>query len=208
MTPDPLDRSPGPAATPRLLTFVMVKRNWPLLGRSYGHWWIELDGVESYGWWPAEPVGLRGLFSGTSGVLNDHDRSGGPSRLRDPHHGLPGDFEFHPVLITSKTDDQVRTEIRRFAQSFFGTWRWSVHPTMNCRLFQLALFDAVGIVDGTGNYRSRGAGCPALGEVRRLVGRFTGRRLWPCNLPAPGQRVSEVLAPRALTSREHRRLRR
>lgn len=206
MSADPLNCSDGPAATPRLLAFVTVKRNWPLLGRSYGHWWIELDGVESYGWWPAEPVGLRGLFSGTPGVLNDHHRSGGPSPSRDPQHGLPGDFEFHPVLVTAKTDDQVRTEIRRFAQSFLGPWRWSVHPTMNCRLFQLALFDAVGIVDGTGNYRSRGAGCPALSKVRRLVGRLTGRRLWPSNLPAPGQRVTEVLTPRAVTSREHQRL--
>ena len=65
------------------------------------------------------------------------------------------------------------------------------------RLFQLALFDAVGLVDGTGDYRSRGAGCPALASLRRLAGRVTGRRLSPTNLPGPGQRVSEVLAAEA-----------
>ena len=35
---------------PRVVEFVTVKRNAPLAGRSYGHWWVELDGVESYGW--------------------------------------------------------------------------------------------------------------------------------------------------------------
>lgn len=64
---------------------------------------------------------------------------------------------------------------------------------MNCRLFQLALFDAVGLVDGTGNYRTRGFGCPILAPLRRMVSRVTSRRYWPANLPPPGQRASAVL---------------
>lgn len=86
---------------------------------------------------------------------------------RDPNHGLPGDYEFHPVLMVPGSDDQLRHAIRHFAHGFRGEWRWSTRPTMNCRLFQLGLFDAVGLVDGTGNYRTRGSGCPI---VRRCAG--------------------------------------
>jgi len=71
---------------------------------------------------------------------------------------------------------------------------------MNCRLFQLALFDAVGLVDGTGNYRTRGAGCPALAPLRRLAFRITGRRYWPTNLPPPGARVADVDRVRSPTA--------
>jgi hypothetical protein len=63
---------------------------------------------------------------------------------------------------------------------------------MNCRIFQLALLDAAGLVDGTGNYHTRGSGCPAMSFGRRLWFRVTGRRLWPCNLPRPGVRVVDV----------------
>ena len=38
--------------------------------RSYGHWWIEIDEHESYGWWPASlPAGVRDVFGGCLGVL-------------------------------------------------------------------------------------------------------------------------------------------
>lgn len=177
---------------PRVLSFVTVKRNVALAGRSYGHWWVELDGDESYGWWPARaPVTTRCLFRGGPGVLNGS--SGVGNAARDPNHGLAADYEFHPVLVAERSDDQVRQAIRFFAATFRGEWRWSTRPTMNCRLFQLALFDAVGLVDGTGNYRTRGAGCPALAPLRRLVSKATGRRRWPGNLPLPGQRVCDVV---------------
>ncbi|HXH56545.1 hypothetical protein [Iamia sp.] len=172
---------------PRVLEYVTVKRNLPLTWRSYGHWWVELDGTESYGWWPAKAAGIVRLVRGSDGVLN-----GGASRTVDPNHGLPGDHEFHPVLTRHRSDDEVRASIRSFAQSFAGGWRWSTRPSMNCRLFQLALFDAIGIVDGTGNYRTRGGGCPALAAGRRIEGRITGRRRWPRNLPQPGVRVADL----------------
>ena len=39
------------------------------------------------------------------------DRAG--SLTWDPNHGLPADYEFHPVLIKASTDDEVREGIRR-----------------------------------------------------------------------------------------------
>lgn len=182
---------PQAREAPRVATFVTVKRNVPLTGRSYGHWWVELDDDESYGWWPARcPLGLRGIIRGTTGVLNGLGVTTDGTPTRDPNHGLVADYEFHPVLIRDLTDDEVRDSIRTFASGFQGGWRWSTRPTMNCRLFQLALMDAAGLVDGTGNYRSRGFGCPALAPVRRLAARVDGRRRWPFNLPQPGQRVA------------------
>ena len=194
MTAAPSDAT-GPMAVdvPRIVTFVTMKRNVPLTGRSYGHWWVELDGEESYGWWPGRcPIGLTGIIRGTTGVLNGIGVTSDGTATRDPNHGLLADYEFHPVLIKAVSDDDVRNAIRTFASGFGGGWRWSTRPTMNCRLFQLALMDAAGLVDGTGNYRTRGGGCPALMPVRRLAGRISGRRRWPFNLPRPGQRVVEL----------------
>lgn len=186
----------APPAPPRTLEFLRAKRNLPLTWRSYGHWWLEVDEGESYGWWPTGSVGLFATIRGTAGVLNGLGSTAGGTETRDPHHGLASDHEFAPVLTVERSDDEVRQLIRRFATNFSGEWRWSTRPTMNCRLFQLALFDFVGLVDGTGNYFTRGAGCPGLAPVRRSLRRVTGRRRWPRNLPPPGHRVADVLPPR------------
>lgn len=184
---------PAPAA-PRTVEVVTVKRNIALAGRSYGHWWIELDD-ESYGWWPGRhPLTFRDVLAGGPGVLNGIGISPYGTTTRDPSHGLPADYEFHPVLVRCCPDDQLLADIRRFAQSFEGGWRWSTRPTLNCRLFQLAMFDAVGLVDGTGNYHTRGSGCPALAPLRRATTRFTRQRSWPRNLPRPGRRVGDLNA--------------
>ena len=180
MTPEARGR------VPRTLAFITVKRNTPVAGRSYGHWWIELDDGESYGWWPARlPLRVRDLWRGVPGVLNGVGVTEDGTPTRDPNHGVPGDYEFHPLLILDRSDDDVRGGVREFVHGFRGEWRWSIHPTMNCRLFQLALFDAVGLVDGYGNYHTRGAGCPMLAPMRRVLAMTTGRRRWPRNLPAP-----------------------
>ena len=193
-------RESGPA-TPRVLEFVTVKRNVALAGRSYGHWWVEVDGAESYGWWPERaPLRTRDVLLGGPGILNGGGTIVDGVPARDPYHGLPGDYEFHPLLVRPGTDAEVRHALRSFAGAFQGGWRWSTRPTMNCRLFQLALFDAVGLVDGTGNYRTRGAGCPALAPLRRLASRITGRRYWPTNLPPPGARVADVDRVRSPTA--------
>ncbi len=194
----------GLPRVPRRVDFVIIKRNVPLAGRSYGHWWLEVDGVESYGWWPARcPVGVMDVVRGTRGSLNAVTADIGGTPTRDPNHGLPGDHEFHPVLVVPRSDDEVRAVIRTFARGFHGGWRWSTRPTMNCRLFQLALMDATGLVDGTGNYRTRGSGCPVLAPLRRPLGRMTGRRSWPRNLPCPGQRVADLLGTEPLPSWTH-----
>lgn len=195
MSPTTRLAPPAPVVpVPRVLGFVTVKRDVPLAGRSYGHWWVELDGDDSYGWWPARaPLRTRDMLLGGPGVLNGIGTPADGRPTRDPNHGLAADYEFHPVLVVPRSDDEVRHAVRQFAATFRGDWRWSTRPTMNCRLFQLALFDAVGLVDGTGNYRTRGAGCPALAPLRRVAGRVTGRRHWPTNLPVPGQRVAEAL---------------
>lgn len=181
---------------PRVAEFIVVKRNLPMVGRSYGHWWVEMDGNESYGWWPARsPLRARDVLFGGPGALNGAGAASGEGPPRDPNHGLVADYEFHPVVVLECSDDEVRDAIRRFASTFRGEWRWSIRPTMNCRLFQLALFDAAGLVDGTGNYHTRGSGCPAMAVLRRVGSSFYGRRYWPANLPAPGQRVADVLPP-------------
>ena len=181
---------PGDA---RVVEFVTVKRNTALAGWSYGHWWIELDGVESYGWWPARlPVRVVDMIRGVPGVLNGVGVTEEGTPTCDANHGLPGDYEFHPVLVTPSSDDEVRAAIRWAARSIRGEWRWSTRVALNCHTFQLAVFDAVGLVDGTGNYHTRGGGCPVLRPRRRLAGRVTGRRRWPRNLPPPGQRVTEL----------------
>jgi len=179
---------------PRVARFATAKRNTPLAGRSYGHWWIELNEEESYGWWPSRPLRFRDLFRGVPGVLNGVGRHPDATPTRDPNHGLPGDHEFHPVLVSPLTDGQVCDGIRSFALGFEGEWRWSTRPTMNCRLFQLAMFDAVGLVDGTGNYHTRGSGCPVLATVRRTASRLSGRRRWPRNLIRPGERVPSFVS--------------
>lgn len=181
------------ADLPRALDFVRVKRNVALAWRSYGHWWIEVDGTESYGWWPTRlPIGALDMFRGVPGVLNavGIDPEGMPTR--DPNHGLPADHAFHPLLVVASSDDEVRVAIRRVAAAIRGEWRWSTRPALNCHTFQLALFDAVGLVEGTGNYHTRGGGCPALWPGRRLAARLDGRRRWQGNLPRPGQRLADL----------------
>lgn len=180
----------GSTPVTRIVDFITVKRNIALAGRSYGHWWVEFDNDESYGWWPSRSVRLDQLFRGVPGVLNGIGLHPDATDTRDPNHGLPADFEFHPVLVRDLTDEQVRLSVRSFVESFEGGWRWSTRQTMNCRMFQLAMFDAVGLVDGTGNYHTRGSGCPALAPIRRVVGQISGRRRWQLNLPRPGQRVA------------------
>lgn len=77
-----------PPATRRALEFLRAKRNLPLTWRSYGHWWLELDEDESYGWWPTGSVGLASTIRGTAGVLNGLGSTAGGTETRDPNHGL------------------------------------------------------------------------------------------------------------------------
>jgi hypothetical protein len=153
--------------TPRTLSFVTVKRINPRFRDTLGHWWVEVDGVESYGWWPTRRARLLTFLFGTKGALNGGRAfADGRRSARDPHHRDAAQHEFHPRLLARKRDRRVRGEIRSFAEGFEGRWRWSAKPaTRDCRRFQLALFDAVGLDDHE-HLDTRGQGCPFLGLFR------------------------------------------
>ncbi len=150
---------------------VVVKRNNPRLFDVYGHWWIEIDGEESYGWWPSiRPVGIVRGLRGVRGVLNGQGANPDATATRDPHHGELADHVFHPVRTHTCSDEAVVRDLRRFATTFNGEWRWSTRPTVNCRSFQLDLLAAAGLTEPAGYEHTRGDGCPFLAPIRRTVG--------------------------------------
>jgi hypothetical protein len=143
---------PSVPAAPRTVNFVEIKRNnihfSPRLGTDYGHFWTEIDGTESYGWWPDHcPVTLYETLFGTGGDLNGVAGCGGTSRTQDPHHGETADRAFHPVLTVPKTDATVRSDIRSFANAYSGGWRWTFGYGQNCRTFQASLMASVGLAE-------------------------------------------------------------
>lgn len=158
-------------SVPRVLTFALVKRIDPRLPNTWGHWWIELDDEQSYGWWPTPcPMRWRDAVLGTRGVLNGIGTPNGGSMTRDAYHGDEPDHAFHPTLVTEKSDDQVRAEIRTFAQRYAGgfrwQWWWLRQPAENCRTFQDEMFAAVGLLEEATYLYSRGAGCPFMYPFR------------------------------------------
>jgi hypothetical protein len=152
----------------RTVARVVVKRNNPRLLDVYGHWWVEIDEVESYGWWPAlRPVPIAKAIRGMPGVLNGVGGPNGGSPTVDPRHGELADHAFHPVTRGDRSDDQIIAAMRSFAATFDGGWRWSIRPTVNCRSFQADLLTAAGLVVPNGYGHSAGAGCPFLASPRR-----------------------------------------
>ena len=150
----------------------MVKRIDPRMPNTWGHWWIELDGEESYGWWPTPcPMGWRGAMLGSRGCLNGMGAGTEGTATRDAYHGDEPDHCFHPTLIADKTDEQVRAEIRAFAHSYVGAFRWQwwwlKGPAQNCRTFQDEMFQTVGLFEPEYLY-SRGSGCPFMFPFRRI----------------------------------------
>ena len=168
--------SEDPAAAPcvpRVLEFAVVKRIDPRLPNTWGHWWIELDDEESYGWWPMPcPMGWRGALLGSRGCLNGIAGGTGGTMTRDAYQGDEPDHWFHPTLVVAKSDDQVRAEIRAFAQSFVGgfrwQWWWLREPAENCRTFQQEMFTAVGLFEEPEYLYTQGSGCPFMFPLRRV----------------------------------------
>ncbi len=161
--------------TPRVLPYVTIKRTNPHVGDTFGHWWVEIDGTESYGWWPDRcPIRVRDFFFGGKGTLNGMGGScGGGTTVTDPHHLEPADHSFHPTLVVRKRDRRVRADLRAFAQRFTGGWRWSTKPTSDeCRSFQLRLLEAAGLEEGDEHFHTRGPGCPFLALFRPRVREF------------------------------------
>ena len=163
---------PTTYGAPRTLLFVTVKRDNTSWRSLYGHWWVEVDGRESYGWWPATvPLRVADLVRGTSGILNAIGLLGMKGTwYRDPNHGQPAMHVFHPVLATVQTDARVRAEIRRFAHDYRQRWRWhwsAQRTSGTCRAFQDELFATVGLEEGREHLHTRGSGCPFLYHFRR-----------------------------------------
>ncbi len=194
---DAADRDIGEGEqVPRVLTWAVVKRIDPRLLNTWGHWWIELSGEESYGWWPSPcPMGWRGAMFGSGGCLNGIDGDNGGTPTRDAYHGDDPDHWFHPTLIVDKTDDQVRAEIRAFAHRYTGgfrwQWWWLRQPADNCRTFQDRMFQAVGLYEEPEYLYSRGSGCPFMYPFRRVKWRILDaitdafarvRESWPSRL--------------------------
>ncbi|MEX2290557.1 MAG: hypothetical protein WD794_09560 [Mycobacteriales bacterium] len=156
---------------PRTLLYVTIKRDNTSWRSIYGHWWVEVDGRESYGWWPASvPLGVRQLVRGTDGILNGLGLLGlRGTWYRDPNHGQSAVHAFHPVLSIVKTDDEVREDVRSFAHGYRAPWRWhwtSARASGTCRAFQDELLASVGLREGPEQLHTRGSGCPFLYPFR------------------------------------------
>jgi hypothetical protein len=151
----------GEVAYGRTLNWITIKRNDINLAieceagkcgkqDKYGHYWIEiLDGpygnpIESYGWWPKSKVGPMETLIGVPGELNGMTNFGGTTNS-DPHQGDTADEEFHPRLMNTLTDQQVLDKIHDFVRSYNGEWRWTFGLGQNCRTFQTALMNYVGL---------------------------------------------------------------
>lgn len=140
----------------RVLTTVVMKRIHPA-GRlkavggdkselEYGHWWVEVDGSQSFGWWPASSVSVKGTLFGVKGVVNEMKGAGG-SATRDPHHGDPADEEFSPSVLNGKSAADIKKSIADFSIGFsvkYGsTWRWP--GKYSCHNFQEQMMKDLGL---------------------------------------------------------------
>jgi hypothetical protein len=105
---------------------------------EYGHWWIEIDGRQSYGWWPANPVGMWDTFTGTPGVLNGQGYYNG-SPTRDPKHTTDAEEMFHPCVLSGQSAIAIKAAIRAFATGYSGSWSWPWGQ--NCHSFQEAMME-------------------------------------------------------------------
>ena len=103
---------------------------------KYGHWWTEMKGSESYGWWPKYPVGLKETLFGTVGELNGQTSFGG-TPTTDPHHGENAEEELNVKCTDpSKSESIILNEMRTFAKTYSGEWRWTFGWGQNCHTFQ------------------------------------------------------------------------
>lgn len=103
---------------------------------TYGHWWVEIDESESYGYWPDGQVGFIGTITGVDGSVNR-------GQVQDPHHGDIADEEFSPVIKAEdeRTTDEIIKCIGDFAKSYKDTVQYWAYPALkgnhgNCHTFQ------------------------------------------------------------------------
>jgi hypothetical protein len=146
---------PGRGATRRIfkrgeeVRFIVFKRITMFLhrGDKYGHWWTEVQGKKSYGWWPKNPVDKQSTLAGVDGELNGTTSFRGTPD-RDPHHGDNADIEFHPVVDEDDlTEDEIVKKIEVFSKSYHGGWMWFLGYGKNCHSFQIQMMKYVGLRD-------------------------------------------------------------
>jgi hypothetical protein len=106
---------------------------------AYGHWWFEIEGIESYGWYPKYKPTLLETFIGVEGELNGITTFNGQP-TEDPHQGDPADEVFHPVVDSGdvRTEGEIMDCLRRFATTYSGKWQWFFGLGQNCHTFQEA----------------------------------------------------------------------
>jgi hypothetical protein len=148
----PFERPDTTPVQTRQLEFVSIK----LRGRGIEHWWVEIDGAESYGWWPTsapatdwEAAWSHGIV-GVPGILNATNRPQlGGTATRDPHHGHSAPETFHPYTVNrsnSLSDDEIRQRIRSFARGFSGDYSIVLGP--NCHSFISSMMGSIGLSMG------------------------------------------------------------
>lgn len=136
---DPKLKAAAPKKT-KMPNIIVKRNNIHLLGDDkYGHWWTEMKGTKSYGWWPKNKVDLKGTLFGVPGELNGQTSFGG-TPTKDPHHGDAADETLNVSCTDpAKTEATVLTEIDTFASKYSGEWRWTFGYGQNCHTFQEAL---------------------------------------------------------------------
>jgi hypothetical protein len=112
---------------------------------GYGHWWVEIEDVESYGWYPKGGASGVHVFLGVPGELNAV--SAGPeydgTPTTDPHGGDSADEMFHPVIVNGKPASAIKDCIRAFAKGYSGKWSWPWGQ--NCHSFQESMMKHCGL---------------------------------------------------------------
>lgn len=139
----------------RTLDWISIKGVEPDLGGT-GHYWIEIYDeygklIESYGWFPTSlKTGLNLPFerevlavSGVPGVLNaGYDQD--PVAIAVANGEVSADWEYHPVLTNTLTDEQVLDNIHNFVKNYEGDWEILFR---SCHTFQQELMNNIGLVE-------------------------------------------------------------
>jgi hypothetical protein len=121
-------------------------------GDSYTHWWTEVgrtrDGWEprqSYGMWPAKGPSDDPKGAGVPGLANAMGKTPRGRKERDPLHAEKTDDEFHPVvevdqdLRYEKVEEDYAKQIKNFAHSYKGRWKWRSRWGTNTQNYHTAL---------------------------------------------------------------------
>jgi hypothetical protein len=129
----------------RLVAPIVFKRKQidPFGPDPYGHWWTELGGGESYGWWPSRGVGVIDTLKGIPGALNGVPHFPRGTSTRDPHDGDVADQKFSPVIDDCRSDEDLKNEVRAVARGYSGNWSWRFELGNHCHTFQKKTIAAV-----------------------------------------------------------------